>query len=169
VSDKTDRPDLVAEAYRRHSGQIFRYLLRRTGSRDEAEDLTQRVFADAAAALDTKRPDSVLAWLYAVAERRFVDEVRRRRREGTRVDITPDREGPGPGLVYQRETARALREEIRRLPAEQRNVVAMKLLQGRSFAEIAHAVGATEDACKMRFSRALRRLRDRLEERGVGP
>lgn len=169
MADKTDRPDLVAEAYRRHSGQIFRYLLRRTGSVEEAEDLTQRVFADAAAALDTKQPDSVLAWLYAVAERRFIDEARRRRREGRRVDPAPDREATGVGLVYQRETARALREEIRDLPSDQRTVVVMKLLQGRSFAEIARAVGASEDACKMRFSRALRRLRDRLGERGVGP
>ncbi|MBA3736534.1 MAG: sigma-70 family RNA polymerase sigma factor [Actinobacteria bacterium] len=59
---------LAEEAFRRHSAQIYRYLLRRTGNESEAEELTQRVFADAAAALSSSDPpDSLLAWLYAVA------------------------------------------------------------------------------------------------------
>jgi RNA polymerase sigma-70 factor, ECF subfamily len=169
VADKSDRNELVADAYRRHRDQVYRYLLRRTGNRDDAEELTQRVFVDAAAALAGNRPDSVLAWLYAVAERRFIDEARRRKRQPQNVGAAVERDASAAAPVYQRETARALRKEIQALPAEQRQIVVMKLLQGRSFAEIARSVGASEDACKMRFSRALRQLRDRLREQGISP
>ncbi len=42
----------VAErAFRRHYGQVYRYVRRRTGDHHRAEELTQQVFADAAAAL----------------------------------------------------------------------------------------------------------------------
>jgi DNA-directed RNA polymerase specialized sigma24 family protein len=45
----------------------------------------------------------------------------------------------------------------------------MKVFEGRSFAEIAVEVGATEEACRMRFSRGLASLRRQLERRGVTP
>jgi len=79
VPDKEDHEDLAEQAFRQHYGQVYRFLRRKTGSHHEAEELVQRVFADAAAALSKKNPpESLLAWLYAVAERRFVDELRRR-------------------------------------------------------------------------------------------
>lgn len=167
VTDKKPQ-DLAEEAFRRHSAQVYRYLLRRTGDEGEAEELTQRVFADAAAALSSSDPpDSLLAWLYAVAERRFVDELRRRSRlrEALRrrpeADRTPPQYGPS--------AARALAAAIGHLPGAARQVVVMKLLEGRSFAEIANAVGVSEAACKMRFSRALAQLREDLKEQGWSP
>src|SRR5256885_1881660 len=70
-----------AEAvFRRHYGDVYRFLRRRTRDHHEAEELTQRVFADAAAALGERGPEEPLAWLYTVARRRFADAVRRSHR-----------------------------------------------------------------------------------------
>jgi DNA-directed RNA polymerase specialized sigma24 family protein len=51
----------------------------RRATHDQAEELTQEVFADAAITLSRMdcRPASVLALLYTIAQRRFADEVRR--------------------------------------------------------------------------------------------
>ena len=43
----------------------------------------------------------------------------------------------------------------------------MKLIQGRSFSEIADHVGVSEVACRKRFQRALELLRDSLEQEDV--
>jgi DNA-directed RNA polymerase specialized sigma24 family protein len=68
--------DVAQRAFRRHYGQVYRYVRRRTRDDDRAEELTQQVFADAAASLrETGSP--VLAWLYTVTKRRFADEARR--------------------------------------------------------------------------------------------
>src|SRR6266540_6855226 len=69
-------------AFRRHHAQIYRYLQRRTGDPDRAEDLAQEVFADATAALLRAdfEPRSMLAWLYTIAQRRFADDNRGRLR-----------------------------------------------------------------------------------------
>jgi RNA polymerase sigma-70 factor (ECF subfamily) len=167
VADK-EAEKLAAEAFRRHRRQVYRYLLRRTGHQADAEDLTQKVFTDAAAALKSgTRPDSLLAWLYAVAERRFADYVRRlKARPETRLS-----EGLADPktLEYGRSLADALATALKKLPEPQRRVVVMKLFEEKSFAEIADTLGIHEGAAKMRFSRGLARLRDDLRAQGLDP
>lgn len=157
--------DPVADAYRRHGARVYRFLLRRTGDHHQAEELAQRVFADAAASLAKARPDSVLGWLYAVAQRRFVDELRRRR---LAAELPADPPRPAPELDYGPETARAIKRAIGRLDPPARQVVVMKLLEGRPFAEIGITLGVSEAAAKMRYSRAVRELRASLEAEGLG-
>jgi RNA polymerase sigma-70 factor (ECF subfamily) len=156
--------ELAAQAFRRHYRQVFGFVRRRSSSDAQAEDITGDVFADAAAALEdfTPGPTPVLAWLYTVARRRLADEARRRSR-------VPPLAAAEPAVEYGPDIAAALKRAITALPAAQRTVVVLKLLEGRSFWEIAARVDATEAACKMRFSRALESLRDQLEQEGVGP
>jgi RNA polymerase sigma-70 factor (ECF subfamily) len=156
--------DVLERAFRTHYGQVYNYLRRRTQDPDRAEDLAQQVFADAAEAL----PDfgsgapSPLAWLYTVAHRRFVDEARRRGREAA-VDTAPAAPEYGENLTDLLTTA------FGRLSEDQRTVLAMKLLRGASFREIAASLGIGEGAAKMRFARALAALREELEREGVTP
>jgi RNA polymerase sigma-70 factor (ECF subfamily) len=170
VPDKEDQENLAETAYRQHYGQVYRFLRRKTRSDHEAEELTQRVFTDAVAALSSENPpQSLLAWLFAVAERRFVDEVRRRAsatayvaRQSTEAHLWVD-------PFYGAGVAGALRRAVGALPPAQRSVVVMKVFEERPFQEIASTLGTTEAACKMRFSRAIRQVRDQLREEGVEP
>jgi len=148
-------------AFRRHYGDVYRYLRRRTGDHHEAEELTQRVFADAAASLDGA--ETPLAWLYTVARRRFADQARR---SGRTVALG---ELPASELVHGPATARAIRAALAQVPQAEREVIVAKLLEGRPFAEIARRANATEAACKMRFVRGLRTLRTLLEQEGIEP
>jgi RNA polymerase sigma-70 factor, ECF subfamily len=154
--------DPTEHAFRRHYADVYRFVRRRTHSDADAEDLTQQVFADASASLrcDGRPP---IAWLYAVAKRRFADAARR---DARRVlpTVLPDHASEyGPSVVA------TLRAAFDRLPKSQREVVVLKLLRGASFAEIAAAVGTSEVAARMRFSRALRSLRADLEKEGIEP
>jgi RNA polymerase sigma-70 factor (ECF subfamily) len=155
--------DVLDRAFRTHYGQVYRYLRRRTGDDGRAEELAQQVFADAAAALPDFGPDapSPLAWLYTVAHRRFVDEARRRARDASLE------EAPEPS-EYGEELTSLLTTTFERLPYDQRTVLALKLLRGLRFREIATTLGIGEGAAKMRFLRALAALREELEREGVG-
>lgn len=169
MRDRADEATDAEQAYRRHGGRIYRYLLHRTGNHHDAEELTQQVFADAAAALSAPHPpDSVLSWLYTVAERRLVDELRRRKRF-TEFSSSAPRAPEAADAVYGRAVARSLRDAIAALPPDQREVVVLKVLEGRRFADIAARLGVSEAACKMRMSRAARALRAALEHEGLGP
>jgi RNA polymerase sigma-70 factor (ECF subfamily) len=164
--------DLRESAFRRHYTQIYRYVRRRSATHEDAEDLAQMVFVEAAARLEHFKPGAtpVLAWLYTVAQRRLADAARRASRGSESLaELDSDRVRVVDEAEYGRSVGTAIGQAIADLPERQRRVVTMKLLEGRSFAEIAAQLGSTEAACKMRFARGLEALRDRLEQEGVGP
>jgi len=136
----------------RGNAQIYRYLQRRTRDADQAEDLAQEVFADAAAALSRGdwRPASMLAWLYTIAHRRFADEVRRRGHSADRVFLDDFGLDELPAPEYGPEIARSLREAIARLSPDQRRVICMKLLRGCSFFGFGRVRSLVRKPCKQR-------------------
>jgi RNA polymerase sigma-70 factor (ECF subfamily) len=155
-------------SWRRQYGSVYRYVRRRSGSREEAEDVTQEVFEAAAAALgqaslDVDEPP--LAWLYTVAQRRLIDRYRE-----ARFETVPLKEAsPAPTPRYGPSVVDVLREGISLLEESQRRVIVLKLFEGRPFSEISELVEASEEACRMRLSRGLSALRQYLEGEGVTP
>jgi len=169
VSERSMMGRLVELAFRRHYGEVYRFLLRRTADPVEAEELTQRVFADAAAAEEQLERDQrpLLPWLLAVAHRRWVDERRRNQRQRhafETVGADLDRAGTSDA-----ELAAVIRRALDLLPEEQREVVVRRLLRGQSFRDIAIEMAGSEGAMKMRFRRGLETLRRLLDEAGYAP
>jgi|SRR6478672_1048779 len=162
--------DLRATAFRDHYGDVYRFVRRRTGSDDAAEEITQSVFVQAAARLDPVKQGSapLLAWLYTVAQHRLVDAARHRARHGRPLRLE-ETQAPSGELRYGTEVARALRAAFAGLPRDQHDVVVLRLLDGCSFREIATQLDSTEAACKMRFLRGLAFVRDVFEREGITP
>jgi RNA polymerase sigma-70 factor (ECF subfamily) len=154
------------DAYRQHRGRIYRFFRSRVASHDDAEDLTQRVFLDAVVALSEGKPapDSVLGWLYAVAQRRLVDEIRRRNRAAT---VAMQASPPTRGADYGSDVTGHLARALANLPDTQRRVVALRLLRGVPFSEISTEIGISEAAAKMRFTRGIQQVRRHLIESGL--
>lgn len=162
---------MAAHELRRHYDLIYRYVRRRARSEADAEDITQEVFADAAAALERLAPlteSHALAWLYTVAQRRIADEGRRSSRRVHPADVPLDL-APTPPAEYGSGVAREISAALRELPEAQRRVVVTKLFDGLSFAEIADKLGITEAAAKMRCLRGLEQLRSILRNEGIEP
>ena len=160
---------LAELAFRRHHAQIHRYLTRKTGDPDRAEDLAQEVFLDATVALSGGGvvPDSLPAWLHTIAKCRFADDARRRRR--SLADPAWDGSLDEFPAVGAGDDGAVVIDALRLLQSDERGVIVMRLVRGCSFREIACALGITEAAAKMRFRRALAVLRRSLEQQGVAP
>ena len=152
-----------------HYRDIFRFIRRRVRSVEDAEDVTQQVFADAAARLASSAAETSpnLAWLYTVARRRIVDERRRQ----ARARLRPlESAGAPPGdAEYGALVGRTLSAGLTTMSVEQQEVVVGRLLRGCSFDELARDLGTSEEACRMRFMRGLRHLRGEFEKEGLIP
>jgi len=100
--DRThDQRAELASAFQEHGAAIYRYLLRRAGNADRAEDLTQEVFVDVAAYVASReRAHPTPSLLFAVARRRLADEIRS---AALRTSATP----PGEPVLRAREAASA--------------------------------------------------------------
>jgi len=147
--------DALAYAFTRYRADVYAFVLRRTRNRHDAEELTQQTFVDAATALERGVvPRSSRNWLLTVAQRRIVDESRRRARPLA-----------GEPAVFQMDadTGTPLTVALGFLSAEDRRLLFLRFVEDRTHAEIAAAVGCSEGAVRMRVSRALRRVHRRLE------
>lgn len=157
---------LMPDQYRK----VLRFVRRRVGSAEDAEDLTQEVFASVAAQLGATADGGspALAWLYTVAKRRMLDEARRRERSRT-VPLELVADPAAPEARYGNGVAQALDAALETMPEGQRRVVVGRLLQGRSFADLGREIGTSEEACRMRFMRGLQHLREEFRKEGLEP
>ena len=155
-------PEAFAAFYRRHVHGVLAFVSRRA-PRDDVGDLVAEVFATALvfrARYDQSR-GSGAAWLTGIARNKLADaqrrgtvEARMCRRLGMRrpeLDAAaPDPEAGGDHLIV--------------LPAPQRRAVEARVLQEKSYGQIAREESVSEQAVRKRVSRALATLRSRLEE-----
>ncbi|HQY29402.1 MAG TPA: sigma-70 family RNA polymerase sigma factor [Burkholderiaceae bacterium] len=166
-----------AELVRRHQDRVFRFVLRMTGSRDEAMDLTQDTFMKAWQALPRWQPQAQFrTWLFQIARNGALDLLRRR----GRVEFVPLDEGPAvPAHAPAPDERLEIRQRydlldaaLRSLPAEHREILLLREVEELSYAEIGTALEIHEGTVKSRLARArvalLERCRrtHREEDRG---
>jgi RNA polymerase sigma-70 factor (ECF subfamily) len=158
---KADRRNF-APLYDRYVDAVYRYCLRRLGTKEAAEDATAQVFVKVLAALPAYREDapSFRSWLFAIAHNTVVD-AHRQRRPDTSLDAALSRPDLGPGPAEAAEAAEdlaLLRALLARLTDDQRALIELRLA-GLSDAEIAATTGRDRKAVNAAQYRALQRLR----------
>jgi RNA polymerase sigma-70 factor (ECF subfamily) len=146
--------------------------------RDEAtaEEVLQQTFLKLHNARSLYEPGAdPLAWLYAIAHRTCIDEMRRRRRALVLLvcdpgDGQPEAEASFAGVAVSAEAdgaysdaeQAAVLDALRELPDDQRAAVSLTKIQGLTMSAAATALGTTEGAVKLRAHRAYARLREIL-------
>jgi RNA polymerase sigma-70 factor (ECF subfamily) len=159
----------ISELYRSHARDLLVFFTRRVYDPEVALDLVAETFAAAFAVREQFRgpePDHAIAWIYGIAHhqlaryyRRGAVERRALARLGVEVpamsDVELERVIELTGLEQLRgRVAAALAE----LPADQRTAVQMRVVEERSYTEIAVRTGVSEQVARARVSRGLRSL-----------
>jgi RNA polymerase sigma-70 factor, ECF subfamily len=126
------------------------------------------VFVDLLVASRCHPPSNTRAWLARVAQRHAADTIGSAVRERTaRAQLQastralPDERSADPEMRL------AIRACMARLSQPQQRIIALRLLEGLSFAHCGLLLGMSEDAARMRFRRALHALRVELGRAGV--
>jgi RNA polymerase sigma-70 factor (ECF subfamily) len=152
--------------YRRHWDDVYRLSLRYAGGdQGWAEDLAHDVFIKLLEHLPTlDRPMLADRWLYRVTANLAVSRLRRqqswlgRLSKAWRALQTPSASSPEVVAVRSEESARAM-ASLRRLPARERVVMCMKVMDGMKQSEIAEVLGVSAGHVSKLCSRALARVR----------
>ena len=148
------------ELFRRFEPRAFAYFLRRTGSRERAQDLYQELFLRIHRARDSYDPSRPFTpWFFQIANRLLVDDHRRAFR-GREVALD-DREPRSPRVGSEAEVANRehLAQLLEGLSAEERYVVVSAKVEGLGYVELADQLGKSVDAVRKVASRALQRVR----------
>ena len=156
--------ETVARVYTEHIDPVYRFIYRRVGNREEAEDLTAQVFLKAVRFLDGSRDDlAVKSWLFQLARTTLADHWRQYYRAPrvsleliTREAATPEAD-PGEDSG----AAETLRQVLSILPQHYQRVLTLRFLEGLSIKEAAAEMGITEGNVKVLQLRALRRAAEK--------
>jgi RNA polymerase sigma-70 factor (ECF subfamily) len=154
----------IYELLEAHYGDIFAYLRRLCGRRQDAEDLTQETFVRAWSSLDSFRGRSRFStWLHSIAHNNYVSWRRRCKTNEPRPDQwwreCMDQD-PGPFVnVARRQMAECLYRTVDRLDEDKKHVVHLHYYQDLSLRETAKVLGISTGTVKYRLREALKDLR----------
>ena len=158
------------ELVARYLDLVYSVALRRAGGdTHSAQDIAQTVFTDLARKARSIPADvSLGGWLHRhtcfVASN--VVRAERRRRERERQAVEMNSLQMSSDRVWE-ELGPALDEAIDQLGAADREAIVLRFFERRDLREVGVALGISEDAAQKRVSRAVDRLRERLNASGV--
>jgi RNA polymerase sigma-70 factor, ECF subfamily len=149
--------------YRTHRRDVYNFVLHDVRNPDEAEEVTQVAFLNAYRALRSGRPpEKPRAWLLTIAQNVSRRRFRQRSAQMQEVPLDPEL-AVAAADDYDGPTAQEIGAAFRLLPDKQRAALAMRELQGRSYAEIADELGLSISAVETLIFRARRTLRTQLQ------
>jgi len=158
----------VAVLYRSLQPRVLRFLRARAGQ--DAEDIASQAWLEIARRLPrfTGDEDDFSAFVFTVARRRLADHRRafRRRAVDPAGDETlaalPGTEAPEDEAIARIRGDDAARRIAELLPAEQAEIVLLRVVGGFSVEEVARVVGRRPGTVRVLQHRALRRLAAQL-------
>ena len=161
----------LADLYERFFDRIYRYVSFKSGSRDEAEDITGDVFVKMLESIHSFKwqghPFS--SWLFRIAHNLIVDYFRRAARKKTvpleaaaaTVGTTPDDINR---VVETNLTMAEIRVAMQGLTSLQQEVISLRFAGGLSVSETATALGKNDNAVKALQHVGLKKLRTILAQ-----
>ena len=155
----------------RHQDLVFSLSYKLTGNREMANDVAQEAFIRAWKAIEKFRGDSTFStWIYRITVNTAWTLRKKAKKHNTlNIDDTYEPividEKKDPELVaINSDLSSVLINALDKIPIEQRIIVELKNIEGRSHKEIADYLDISVTAAKVRLHRAHQKLRQILEE-----
>ena len=155
----------------RHQDLVYSLAYKLTGNREMANDVAQEAFIRAWKAIEKFRGDSTFStWIYRITVNTAWTLRKKAKKHNTlNIDDTYEPividEKKDPELVaINSDLSSVLINALDKIPIEQRIIVELKNIEGRSHKEIADYLDISVTAAKVRLHRAHQKLRQILEE-----
>ena len=158
---RDSRKSEINELIEEHYGFVFGFLYRLSGSRADAEDLTQQTFMSAHSHLDQLRePAKARGWLCTIGRNAFLKLVSKRKTPSVDLDSVPEvAEYTNPDSQVDGEQLQNLLDQM---PEDFRTTVVLFYYEGCSYREIADRMEIPIGTVMSRLARAKSWLRRRL-------
>jgi RNA polymerase sigma-70 factor (ECF subfamily) len=151
------------ELFARHHRDVLGYLAHMTGRLDEAEDLAQEVFVRVVRSLQNGGSiGHERGWVFSIARNLLADRHRERRRLPSQAEDFEPAIQAAQGITYD------LRESLRRIPLDDREIFLLREIAGFTYREIAEACHCTVEGVRARLYRTRVTLRSLMNPTACG-
>jgi len=155
--------------YDHYQPMIYRFVMVKVGTREEAEDITHQVFLSAWQNVKhyKHRGHPFSSWLYQIARNQVIDHYRSKKNE-TSIDNVDPEYFAAPAIAHfdlsMKLEMEKVRTAIRQLKPDYQDVIIMRFIEDASLKEAAAMLGKTEGAIKLIQHRAIKELKSLLGE-----
>lgn len=172
MSDRISMRDrLISEFVENYMEKLFYFCLKKTGSNNEAEDLTQDIALNILTALNKGTiPTSFSAWVWRIARNRYAAWANHRHRRNESVagaDIgdyeIEDENGNILDEMIHSEQLSLFRRELALIRSDYRNIVVAYYIENRSMRDIAANLSLSLETVKKRLQRARTILKEGMD------
>lgn len=154
---------------RAHYDEIYRFVYRQTGHKEDAMDLTQSIFLAMLRALPAYRSErgAFRTWLFRIAANKVIDARRKARLTPLPIEeLEVSSKEDFTVRIHDRALLERMEAYVSGLDPRVQMVFRLRLYGEQSFPEIAAALGEPEAAVKSRYYRLLGRLREEFDPNG---
>jgi RNA polymerase sigma-70 factor (ECF subfamily) len=163
--DRDEAAVFVETLFAKHHGEIYAYLLRMMRDPEVAADMAQDAFIKAYKNYESlEKPENARAWLYQIAHRVALDEIRRRKIIRF-LPWTGESRGAAPSaehLVMDARLSGDMQRALARIPERQRAALLLAELHDLTGLELAAALSVSHVAARALLTRARESLRQAL-------
>jgi RNA polymerase sigma-70 factor (ECF subfamily) len=168
----------LATLIKRHQSKIFGFIYSKVGDRDLSDDIFQDTFIKVIRTLKSNaynEEGKFLPWVMRIAHNLIVDHFRRNKKmpmyreteEFSIFSIMTDDSLTIENKIISDQVAKDLRQLVEELPADQKEVLMMRLYQDMSFKEISEATGVSINTALGRMRYALLNLRKVIDKHQI--
>jgi RNA polymerase sigma-70 factor (ECF subfamily) len=161
ISNAIRDPQAFDELYRQNVNRVFAYHLIRTGSREEAEDLTSQTFLAALEGLQGyRRQGNFSVWLFGIARRKLADHYRRP--TPLPLEMAENLNGLIEEAIDHKLRLDEINRSLQTMDPERVEALTLRVYGQLSSSEIARLLSKSEGAVRNLVYRALQDLRKNL-------
>jgi len=161
----------MAMVLRDQQPSLLGFLTQFLGNRDNALDATQETLVKISKHLPNyKEHGNFKAWVFRIARNVALDHIRQQQRKGGDIlelseEVVALDARPQTATVIQREECVLAMQLVQQLPATEREVMTLRVIQNMKFKDIAEITNAPLNTVLGRMRNASRKLKQWMEER----
>ncbi|NTW31249.1 MAG: RNA polymerase sigma factor [Bacteroidetes bacterium] len=154
--------------YKLYAKSMFNICRRMLNNRSEAEDMLQEVFTDVFQRLESFRFDSTFgSWLKQIVVNKCINELKKKKAELEYLDDIevvdiPEENDKRPSEYELSMSVQKVKKAMEQLPAGNRVIFSLYLLEGYDHVEIAQILNITESTSKSQYMRARLKVKEIL-------
>jgi RNA polymerase sigma-70 factor, ECF subfamily len=157
--------------YDHYQPAIYRFIIVKVGSREEAEDITHHVFLSAWQKVPTykHRGHPFSSWLYQIARNQVIDHYRSKKNDVSLDKLDPESSIIPAAANFDLSTKLQLEKvhaAIKELKSDYQDVIIMRFIEDLPLKETAAAMKKSEGAIKLIQHRAIKELKNKLGDEG---
>lgn len=170
---RPNKDALFRELVREYGGSLYFFVLKRVGHADDAADIAQQAFVEAACSLTTFRGEAELStWIFGIAvnlTRNYVVRAPHRRHRFENDEVLESCESPDldpAEQLSQRQGLRLVSEAMEKLPPEMSAALGLVVIDELSYEQAAAELAVPVGTVRSRVSRARAAVREHLRAAG---